>query len=227
MRLLPGFLPHSSKGKVCCLKKALYGLKQSPRAWFKHFRLVVIQFGYFQSQVDHILFLKRIGGTHLTALIVYVDDIIVTDNYPVEISRLKLRLASEFEIEDLDSLRYFLGIKVARSTKGICISQRKYALDLLAETGMTAYKPFDTPIDANHRFTACMGERLIDAGRYQHLVGRPIYFTITRPNITYAVNVVSQFMHAPTTMHFDFVFIFFVISSRILVRVSDTLADLI
>lgn len=100
---------------------------------------------------------------------------------------MKLRFTSEFEIKDLGLLRYFLDIEVARSTKGICISQQKYALDLLAETGMTTYKLIDTPIDVNHHFTADIGERLIDAGRYQHLVSRLIYLTITRPNIVYSV----------------------------------------
>lgn len=206
MRPSHGFFPSSFKGKVCRLKKTLYGLKQSSRAWFKRFRLAVLQFRYFQSQADRTLFLKRTGGNHLTAFIVYVDDIIVTGNDPVEIYQLKLQLAREFEIKDLGQLWYFLGIEVARSNKGIFVSQRKYALDLLAETGLTAYKPTDTLIDPNHRFTADVGDRFIDAGRYQRLVGRFIYLTITRPDITYAVSVVSQFLHAPTTVHLDVVY---------------------
>lgn len=206
MWLPPGFLPSSSKGKVCRHKKALYGLKQSLRAWFERFHLAVLQFGYFQSHADHTLFLKRTGGATLTTLIVYVDDIIVTSNDPVEISQLKLRLTREFEIKDLGPLRYFLGIEVARSTKGICVSQRKYALDLLSEIGMTACKLIATPIDANHCFTADVGDILIDVGRYQRLVRRLIYLTITRPDIAYAVSVVSQFMHAPTTVHLDAVY---------------------
>lgn len=188
------------------LNHALYGLKQSPRAWFKRFRLAVIQFGYFQSQANHTLFLKRTGGTHLTALIIYVDDIIVTGNDLVEISQLKLRLVSEFEIKDLGPLQYFLGIEVAQSTKGIYISQRKCALDLLAKTGMTACKPIDTPINVNHCFIVVMGERLINASRYQRLVGRLIYLTITRPDIAFAVSVVNQFMHAPTTVYLEVVY---------------------
>lgn len=68
------------------------------------------------------MFFKRTSGTYVTVLIVYVDDIIITGNDPVEISQLKLRLASELEIKDLGPLWYFLGIKVAQSTKGICIS---------------------------------------------------------------------------------------------------------
>ena len=79
-------------------------------------------------------------------------------------------------------------------------------MDLLTETGMTACKPSATPIDANHRFTRDVGARLIDADRYQCLVGRLIYLTITRLDIAYAVSVVSQFMHAPTTMHLDVVY---------------------
>lgn len=92
------------------------------------------------------------------------------------------------------------------SKKGIFVSQRKYTLDLLVETGLTACKPIDTPIDPNHCFIADMGDRLIDARRYQCLVGRLIYLTITKPDINYAVSVVSQFIHAPTTVHLDVVY---------------------
>lgn len=117
------------------------------------------------------MFFKRTGDAHFAALIVYVDDIVVTGNDPVEISQLKLRLAQEFEIKDLGHLRYFLGIEVTRSKKGIFVFQRKYTLDFLAKTNLTACKPTDTPIDPNHRFTADVSDKLIDAGRYQHLVG--------------------------------------------------------
>lgn len=160
-------------------------------------------------------------------LIFYVDDIIVTGNDPVEISQLKLRLACEFEIKDLGQLRYFLGIKVARSMKGICVSQQKYALDLLTETDITVCKPIATSNDANHCFTADVGDRLIDASKYQRLVD-PLYLTITRLDIAYAVNIVNQFMHALTTMHLDDVYrILHYLKRTILVLVCCTLDDLI
>lgn len=108
MGLSLGFFPSSSKGKVCRLKKALYCLKQSSQVWFKCFRLTIFQFGYCQSQANHTLCIKCRGGDHLTALTVYVDDIIVTGNDPVEISQLKMRLAQEFEIKDL-TLAIFSG----------------------------------------------------------------------------------------------------------------------
>lgn len=116
-----------SKGKICRLKKALYGLKQSPRAWFDRFSKAMLAFGYKQSNADHTMFIKR-NNEKIT--IFFVDDIVVTGNDPQEVSQLKGYLAKEFQIKDLGKLRYFLGIEVARSNKGIFISQRKYVLDL-------------------------------------------------------------------------------------------------
>ena len=64
-------------------------------------------------------------------------------------NRLKKNLAAEFEIKDLGALRYFLGMEVARSIRGIVISQRKYILDLLEETRMSGCRPSETPMDPN------------------------------------------------------------------------------
>ncbi|CAL9029136.1 unnamed protein product [Prunus brigantina] len=107
-------------------------------------------FGYTQSNSDHTLFLKRDEGK-LTALIVYVDDIIVTGNDAEEQLKLQKYLSQEFEMKDLGDLKYFLGIEVARSKTGIFLSQRKYVMDLLTETGMLGCNPADTPIEMNHK----------------------------------------------------------------------------
>ena len=120
--------------KVCKLKKSLYGLKQSPRAWFDRFNKTVKKYGYSQCQADHTLFIKHSTKGKLAILIVYVDDIILTGDYEDELIKLKTLLAKEFETKDLGSLKYFLGMEVARSRKGISVSQRKYVLDLLKET---------------------------------------------------------------------------------------------
>ena len=199
MKIPPGFDNEQSQGKVCKLKKALYGLKQSPRAWFERFSKAMITFGYLQSNANHTLFIKHQRGK-LTLLIVYVDDIVMTGDDREEMARLKKLLAQEFEIKDLGKLQYFLGIEVARSSKGIFISQRKYILDLLKETGMTGCKPVESPIDNNHKMQAGVGKS-IDKERYQRLVGRLIYLSHTRPDIAYAVNLVSQFMHDPRDSH--------------------------
>ncbi|KAK0585152.1 hypothetical protein LWI29_024002 [Acer saccharum] len=203
MELPPG--SESQTGKVCKLKRALYGLKQSPRAWFGRFSTSMRRFGYHQSNSDHTLFFKR-KGDKITILIVYVDDMIVTGNDDLEMTALQGYLATEFEMKDLGLLRYFLGIEVARSKHGIFLSQRKYVLDLLTETGMLASKPADTPMDQNHKLCECADhpdQTPTNKERYQRLVGKLIYLSHTRPDIAYAVSVVSQFMHAPTESHMN------------------------
>ncbi|CAL9004267.1 unnamed protein product, partial [Prunus brigantina] len=89
-------------------------LKQSPRAWFGRFTKSMKVFGYTQSNADHTLFLKR-DGKKLTALIVYVDDIVVTGDDTGEQLKLQKYLSQEFEMKDLGDLKYFLEIEVARS----------------------------------------------------------------------------------------------------------------
>ena len=202
MSMPPGFKLATGHDLVCKLNKALYGLKQSPRAWFERFSTAVMRVGYTQSQADHTLFIKRYQN-RTTALIVYVDDIVMTGDDPEEIQRMKSFLGTEFEVKDLGLLRYFLGIEVCRSKRGVFISQRKYVLDLLTETGKLGARTADTPIEQNHKLNDMDGELLEDVGRFQRLVGRLIYLSLTRPDIAYAVSVISQFMHAPRSSHLE------------------------
>ncbi|XP_021829822.1 uncharacterized protein LOC110770049, partial [Prunus avium] len=111
---------------------------------------------------------------------------IITRNDKQEISQLQQCLAKEFEMKNLGGLKYFLGIEVARSKQGIFLSQRKYVLDLLAETGMLDCKPVDTPIVQNHRLGEYPNQVPTNKERYQRLVGRLIYLSHTRPDIAYA-----------------------------------------
>eukprot|EP00257_Ricinus_communis_P018006 XP_015576586.1 uncharacterized protein LOC107261482 [Ricinus communis] len=120
-----------------------------------------------------------------------------------EIEKVKQKLKEEFNIKDLGQLTYFLGIEIAKSHKGLFLSQRKYVLDLLKETGKIRAKPIDTPIETKTRLNLEDGDSLGDIGHYQRLVEKLIYLTVTRPDISYAVNMISQFMHAPRTLHLD------------------------
>ena len=161
--------------------------------------------GYKQSDADHTLFIKQKLGK-VTALIVYVDDMVVTENDPSEITALQTKLATEFELKDLGNLRYFLEIEVARSAQGISLCQRKYVIDLLIETSMLDCKPVETPIEVNHGLSIQGDQVPTDKDQYQRLVGRLIYLSHTRPDITYVVNIVSQFMHSPSKEHMDVVY---------------------
>ena len=169
--LPPSFDSEQKNGKVCHLKKSLYGLKQSPQAWFDRFTQAIQQHDYKQVQTDHTLFHKTIGKK-ITILIVYVDDIIVTGNDEVEIGRIKQRLAQDFEMKDLGNLRYFLKMEVARNKNGISISQRKYVLGFLRDTGMMGCKPVDTPMDANVKLDMKENDEPVDKGQFQRLVGK-------------------------------------------------------
>ncbi|KAH9752394.1 retrovirus-related pol polyprotein from transposon RE1 [Citrus sinensis] len=191
MDLPPGCSgPERLNQKVCKLKKSLYGLKQSPRAWFGKFTKAMVRFGYNQSNSDHTLFIKKRQGK-ITALIVYVDDMVVTGNDEEETEALQKYLSREFEMNDLGALKYFLGIEVSRSKGEIFLSQRKYALDLLYETGMTACQPIDTPIEEGLKFCITSDQVPVDKGRYQRLIGRLMYLSHTRPDLAYALSVTN------------------------------------
>ncbi|KAM2779553.1 hypothetical protein COP1_014811 [Malus domestica] len=104
-------------------------------------------------------------------------------------------------MKSLGDLKYFLGVEVACSSKGIFLSQRNYVLDLLKETGMLGCKLVNSPIVEKHHLGIYLDQELVDKGRYQRLIGRLIYLAHTRSDIAYAVSVVSQFMHSPSVDH--------------------------
>ena len=92
---------------------------------------------------------------------------------------LNKRLTEEFEIKDLGPLRYFLGMEIAKNRSSIYVSQRKYVLDLLKETGLLGCKPVDTPADPNIKLSDQKTSSAVDKGRYQRLVGKLIYLAHT------------------------------------------------
>ncbi|RVX21015.1 Retrovirus-related Pol polyprotein from transposon RE2 [Vitis vinifera] len=130
----PGFVAQGESGLVCRLRRSLYGLKQSPRAWFGRFSSVVQEFGMLRSSDQD------------------------------GIQKLKQHLFTHFQTKDLGKLKYFLGIEIAQSSSGVVLSQRKYALDILEETGMLDCKPVDTPMDPNVKLVPGQGEPLGDPG---------------------------------------------------------------
>ncbi|KAL4035483.1 hypothetical protein IC575_004176 [Cucumis melo] len=187
--------------KVCLLRRALYDLKQAPRAWFATFSSTITQLGFTSSPHDTALFTRH-TPQGIVLLLLYVDDMIITGNDPHAISDLQHYLGQHFEMKDLGSLNYFLGLEVSRCSDEYLLSQAKYASDLLARSGITDSNTTSTPLDPNVHLTPYDGVPLEDVSLYQQLVGRLIYLTVTRPDIAYAVHIVSQFMAAPRTIHF-------------------------
>jgi hypothetical protein len=201
MKFPPDF--HSSQpGMVCKLQKSLYGLKQAPRCWFAKLSSALQDYGFVRSYADYSLFTLQDKDVQLVVL-VYVDDLIICGNDRDSIQCFKDYLRRCFHMKDLGKLKYFLGVEVARSPKGVFLCQRKYALDIISEVGLLSAKPASTPLEQNHHLSLSNSELLVDPDRYRRLVGRLIYLCFTRPELSYCVHVLSQFMQQPRTEHWD------------------------
>lgn len=147
------------------------------------------------------MFIKHSLEGKVTLFIVYVDDIVITGDDHDQIEHLKNFLAREFEVKDLGQLKYFLGMKITRTKNGIYVSQRKYTLDLLQETGMLGCKASNTPIEAVKCGSSEDESPPTDKDRYQSLVGKLIYLAHTRPDIGFAVSMASRHMSNPNDTH--------------------------
>ncbi|XP_022032722.1 uncharacterized mitochondrial protein AtMg00810-like [Helianthus annuus] len=207
MKLPPGYYS-KNETKVCKLVKSLYGLKQAPRKWNERLTTVLLDLGFVQSKCDHSLFIYLKDGITVY-LLVYVDDIVVTGNSVDKISEVKHILNETFKIKDLGVLKYFLGIEVLYDKNAICLSQRKYCLELLSEFGYLGCKPINTPIEQSYLVSSKLDKDqklLTNISGFQKLIGKLIYLSLTRPDISYTVQFLSQFMHKPNEVHLQMAF---------------------
>ena len=127
---------------------------------------------------------------------------IITGDDLSGIQELKDFLSQQFEMKDLGHLSYFLGLEITHSTDRLYITQAKYASELLSRSGLTDSKTVDTPVKLNAHLTPTGGKPLFNPSLYKRLVGSLVYLTITRPNISYAVHQVSQYLSAPRSTHY-------------------------
>jgi hypothetical protein len=138
-----------------------------------------------------------------TLLLLYIDDMIITGDDSEYIAFVKARLRDQFLMTDLGPLRYFFGIEVSFTSDGFSISQEKYIQDLLARAALGDERTIETPMELNVQLCASDGDPLPDPTRYRHLVGSLVYLAITHPDISYHVHILSQFISAPTTIHYS------------------------
>ena len=153
------------------------------------------------SHYDSALFLHRTDKSTIL-LLLYVDDMIIIGDDLIGIQELKDFLSQQFEMKDLGHLSYFLGLKVTHSTDGLYITQAKYASELLSRTGLTDSKTVDTPVELNTHLSPTGGKPLSNPSLYRRLVGNLVYLNITRPDISYAVHQVNQYLSAPRSTHY-------------------------
>ena len=213
----PGYVDTTKPNWVCKLDKALYGLKQAPRAWYARLCAKLASLGFLPSKGDTSLFFYR-KGQHTIFLLVYVDAIIVASSSTEATNALLKDLEKDFALKDLGDLHYFLGIEVKRSKEGLTLSQEQDAKDVVYRAGMENCKAVATPLASSEKLSITDGSKLNsdDATKYRSVIGALQYLTLTRPDISFSVNKVCQFLHAPTTVHWSAV-------KRILRYVQETM----
>nr|KYP35708.1 Copia protein [Cajanus cajan] len=196
-----GFADPTKPNHVCKLSKAIYGLKQAPRAWFDSLKNALLKWGFQNTKSDTSLFTLR-GKNHITFLLIYVDDIIVTGNNTKFLEAFVKQLNIVFSLKDLGQLHYFLGIEVHRDATGMYLKQSKYIKDLLRKFKMENASPCPTPMVTGKQFTI-EGEKLKNPTEFRQAIGALQYLTNTRPDIAFSVNKLSQFMSSPTLDHWQ------------------------
>ncbi|XP_038902317.1 uncharacterized mitochondrial protein AtMg00810-like [Benincasa hispida] len=158
--------------------------------------------GFYQSRSDTSLFIYRTKGS-VIFLLVYVDDVIITGNKYQLTEQLIETLDIQFALKDLGQLRYFLGIQVHYLDSGLLINQSKYVDDLLHELHLTDVKPMLSPTVQGRKLSKTDGQPLFEPYIYRSTIDALQYLTHTRPDITYVVNQLSQFLQTPTDVHWQ------------------------
>ncbi|KAM6545684.1 hypothetical protein CsatB_026420 [Cannabis sativa] len=175
MQLPPSF-EEQGPNMVCKLHKAIYGLKQAPRAWLDKLRNSLLHCGFH-------------------------NDILITGSDSTEISSLIVQLNNQFALKDLRNINYFLGIQVTTTDHGLHLSQTKYITDILYKAKLECANSLPTPMTGGEKLSCIGSDPVKNPQQYRSLVGALQYATLTRPEITFAVNKVCQFMHCPLESH--------------------------
>nr|GFB80287.1 copia protein [Tanacetum cinerariifolium] len=172
---------------------ALYGLKQAPRAWYDELSNFLVSKGFSKGSIDPNLFITKHSAN-------YVDDIIFGSTNPNLSKQFKKLMHNKFEMSMMGELKFFLGIQINKSPRGIFINQAKYAQEILIKHGMTSCDSIGTPMATKH-LDADLSGTLIDQTKYHSMVGALIYLTTSRPDIMHATCYCARYQAKPTEKH--------------------------
>lgn len=196
-----GYIVEGSEEKVYKLKKALYGLKQAPRAWNEKLNRVLEDLKFIKCSKEPSLYRMRKDG-HLLLVAVYVDDLLITGSKFELIEGFKQNMAAKFEMTDLGLLTHYLGIEVLQYEGGITIKQEAYAKKILEETSMIEANATQIPMDAGLKLSKAQDESSVDEKDFRRVIVCLRYLIHTRPDLAFAVGVLSRYMHEPKESHF-------------------------
>uniref|UniRef100_A0A1J3IYK5 Retrovirus-related Pol polyprotein from transposon TNT 1-94 n=1 Tax=Noccaea caerulescens TaxID=107243 RepID=A0A1J3IYK5_NOCCA len=210
MKQPDGFIKKGDENKVCLLRKSLYGLKQSPRQWNIKFDSFMKEANFIRSEYDQCVYMRNIHNEKAVYLLLYVDDILIASGSMSEIRSVKDSLSSKFEMKDMGKASRILGMDIIRDRERgtLQLSQESYIEKVLKTFGMTEAKPTTTPLATHFRLKSLTkDERKEEAVHmedtpYASAVGSLMYAMIgSRPDIAYAVGVISRFMSNPGRDH--------------------------
>nr|GEW61856.1 retrovirus-related Pol polyprotein from transposon TNT 1-94 [Tanacetum cinerariifolium] len=194
-----GFVDLYHPDKVNRLKKALYGLKQAPRAWYDELSTFLVSKGFSKGSIDPTFFITKHRGDILLVQI-YVDDIIFGSTNPKLSKQFEKLLHNKFEMSMMGELKFFLGIQMHQSPRGIFINQAKYAQEILIKHGMTSCDSVGTPMATKH-LDADLSGNPVDQTKYQSMVGALIYLTVSRRDIVHATCYFARYQAKLTEKH--------------------------
>ncbi|XP_019103685.1 uncharacterized mitochondrial protein AtMg00810-like [Beta vulgaris subsp. vulgaris] len=156
--------------------------------------------GFAQSKQDYSLFTRSLDGEFL-AILVYVDDMVVTCTHMPQINVVKHALDKEFTIKDLGALNYFLGIQISRTSSIVFLSQKKYMNDIIVDCGMESNDPSPAPLPVGLKLSTEIGDVLDEPEIYRRLIGRLLNLGLTRLDSSYSIWHLNQFLHQPRVPH--------------------------
>ncbi|KAI0509952.1 hypothetical protein KFK09_010552 [Dendrobium nobile] len=195
-----GFEDNLHPDYVCRLHKAIYGLKQAPRQWYNTFTSFLASLGFSHSKADPSLMIYRKEQIQIF-LLVYVDDILITGNNQECIRSILTRLSNKFSMKHLGQATEFLGIKIQKLSTSYFLSQSKYALSILTLADLSRCNPLANPTCTKPPAQFIAEPFLADPALYRRITGSLQYLTLTRPDIAFSVNMLSQHMHDPKPAH--------------------------
>jgi hypothetical protein len=188
-----GFLVKGKEDHVLKLNKALYGLKQAPRAWNMRIDEFLNKNGYSKCTVEHGIYVKGTSQARLCIICLYVDDLLITGSSQDEMDKLTKLLSSEFDMTNLGSLKYFLGLEFTKNKSGILIHQKKYVSDILKRFNMINCNPANTPMETASNLGNDDEGSSVNNTLYKQMVGSLRYACNSRPDICYSVGIVGRY----------------------------------